>query len=363
MIELVHVQKAFEDVTPLRDICTTINKGDVISVIGPSGCGKSTLLRCINLLDPPTSGQIFMDGEEITAPGYDAARVGAKMGMVFQKFNLFPHWTAVENIMNPQLDILKCSRQEAYETAMRLLREVGLAEKAFAYPRQLSGGQQQRVAICRTLAMQPEIVLFDEPTSALDPTKVGEVEDVILALAQRGSTMMVVTHEMRFAKQVANRVFYLDEGGIYEEGSPEQIFDHPQHEKTRVFVKSLKSQTIEITSRNFDFLAATNSIDAYCAKCRISRELTRHAQTVFEELCVATLLPRMDAGDMRIQCVFEWSEAEESFGATVLYNGKAFNPEGADDLSWKFISGAASQIHYEQTYVDGFTNKVEIVFR
>jgi len=326
MIELVHVQKSFGDVTPLRDVSLTIEKGDVISVIGPSGCGKSTLLRCINLLDPPTSGKIFMDGEEITATGYDAARVGLKMGMVFQKFNLFPHWTVVENIMNPQLDILKCTRQQAYDTAMRLLHEVGLAEKAFAYPRQLSGGQQQRVAICRTLAMEPEIILFDEPTSALDPTKVGEVEDVILALAQRGATMMVVSHEMRFAKQVANRVLYLDEGGIYEDGSPEQVFDRPQREKTRVFVKSLKSQTIEITSRNFDFLDATSSIDTYCAKCRISRELTRHAQAVFEELCVVTLLPRIDTGDMRIRCILEWSDVEKSFGATVFYNGSVFNP-------------------------------------
>ena len=213
MIELRHLKKIYENAEPLKDVSVTINDGDVIAVIGPSGTGKSTLIRCINLLEKPTGGQIFLNGEEITAKGYDVRKARRKMGMVFQSFNLFGHLTVIENLMVPPMDLLGKSRQEAYEKGVELLRRVGLADKALNYPDELSGGQQQRVAIARTLAMDPEIILLDEPTSALDPTMVSEVQAVIRDLSRSGKTMMIVTHEMNFARAISNRVFYMDEGG------------------------------------------------------------------------------------------------------------------------------------------------------
>ena len=240
MIRIEHLRKEYPTAVPLKDVNIEIHKGDVISVIGPSGTGKSTLIRCINLLDQPTSGKVFIDDEEITAKGADVARIRRKMGMVFQHFNLFPHMTVIENIMSAPMDLLGKSKQEAYDKGIALLRKVGLADKALNYPDVMSGGQKQRVAIARTLAMEPEIILFDEPTSALDPTMIGEVQAVIRDLAKQGTTMIIVTHEMKFAREICNRVFYMDEGGVYEDGSPEQIFDNPQKERTRQFIRHLK---------------------------------------------------------------------------------------------------------------------------
>jgi polar amino acid transport system ATP-binding protein len=225
MITVRHLKKAYSNAVPLTDVNLEVKKGEIISVIGPSGSGKSTLLRCINMLEKPTSGEIIVDGEMITAKGADIFRIRRKMGMAFQSFNLFSHMMVIDNIMLGPVDILKMSRQEAYDEGMRLLTSVGLAEKALSYPDELSGGQKQRVAIARALAMKPEIILFDEPTSALDPTMVGEVLSVIRTLAQEGLTMMIVTHEMKFARDVSTRVLYMDEGVIYEDGTPEQIFE------------------------------------------------------------------------------------------------------------------------------------------
>ena len=235
MIELKNLKKSYENSTPLKDVNVVINDGDVISVIGPSGAGKSTLIRCINMLERPTGGRILLDGEDITAPGYDLSQARRRMGMVFQSFNLFGHLTVIENLMLAQIDILKRSKQEAYDKGIELLKRVGLSGRENQYPDELSGGQKQRVAIARTLAMDPDVILLDEPTSALDPTMVGEVQAVIRDLAKTGKTMMIVTHEMSFARAICNRVFYVDEGGIYEDGTPEQIFDHPEKELTRRF--------------------------------------------------------------------------------------------------------------------------------
>ena len=232
MIEIRHLRKEYEDTTPLKDVNAVINSGDIIAVIGPSGTGKSTLLRCINMLETPTSGQIIVDGQIINDGKCDLNEVRKKMGMVFQSFNLFGHLTVIENIMNPQITLLGRSRQEAYEKAMDLLSKVGLSSKALAYPDELSGGQQQRIAIARTLAMDPEIIHFDEPTSALDPSMIGEVQSIIRMIAKTGRTMMIVTHEMDFAKKISNRVWYMDEGGIYEEGTPKQIFENPRQYNT-----------------------------------------------------------------------------------------------------------------------------------
>jgi len=341
MIKIEHLRKEYESITPLEDVSVQINDGDVISVIGPSGTGKSTLLRCINLLEDPTSGHIYIDDDEITAKDCDVNRIRQKLGMVFQSFNLFDHLTVIENIMMSPVKLKGLSRQEAYDKAIELLKMVGLGEKVMAYPDELSGGQKQRIAIARALAMDPEIIMFDEPTSALDPTMVGEVEEVIRQLAESGKTMLIVTHEMNFARTVSNRVFYLDEGGIYEDGSPEQIFDKPQKEKTRRFVQKLKVLTLEINSRNYDFIAMANQIEAYCSKNRIA---SNHILLVFEEI-VQLLLPALKIP--RFKAVCEYSEKENTASWTINYSGEKMNIcEKEEELGVTVIKGLCDKIEY-----------------
>lgn len=239
MITVNHLYKQFGSNSVLKDINTTISEGEKIVVVGPSGSGKSTFLRCLNLLDVPTSGEIIIDGEVVTNPKIDINRVRQKMGMVFQNFNLFPHLTVTENITLAPLQLKLMTPAEAKVKAESLLRRVGLTEKANEYPSRLSGGQKQRIAIARALAMNPEIMLFDEPTSALDPEMIGEVLDVMQELAEEGMTMVVVTHEMGFARKVGNRIFFMDDGIIAEEGTPEQIFDAPQNPRTKAFLSKV----------------------------------------------------------------------------------------------------------------------------
>ena len=285
MIELQHVRKEYGQVVPLEDVSVTIQDGDVIAVIGPSGTGKSTLLRCINLLEMPTSGHIFVDGEDITDKKCNINRVRTKLGMVFQSFNLYEHLTVVENCMLAQTALLKTSRQEAYEKAMLLLRSVGMEKQALQYPDQLSGGQKQRAAIARTLSTDPEIILFDEPTSALDPLTVGEVEEVIASLAKKGCTMMLVTHSMDFAHSVSNRVFYMDQGGIYEEGTPEQIFKSPQKERTRRFIRRLASLEMEVKEESHDLVGEVGKIYQFLSAKNLDTARIISACKSYEEVC------------------------------------------------------------------------------
>jgi polar amino acid transport system ATP-binding protein len=235
-IEIRELRKSFGDLEVLRGIDFRVETGEVVCVIGPSGSGKSTLLRCINLLEEPTSGTIFVGGVELTDPDVDIDAVRRRIGMVFQQFNLFPHLTATENLTIAQRRVLGRGRREAEAVAAENLERVGLVAKANAYPSQLSGGQQQRVAIARSLAMGPELMLFDEPTSALDPELVGDVLGVMRGLARDGMTMIVVTHEMSFAREVADRVAFIDDGVILEEGPPERVVGAPSHERTRSFL-------------------------------------------------------------------------------------------------------------------------------
>ena len=236
VIELVHLQKQFGENTVLRDINLSVSKGEVLSIIGASGSGKSTMLRCINLLETPTSGQILYHGKDITGHDMNLSQYRAKVGMVFQSFNLFSNMTALNNCITGQVSVLKRSREEAEATAMKYLERVGMAPYINARPSQLSGGQKQRVAIARALAMEPEALLFDEPTSALDPQMVGEVLDVMRSLADDGLTMIVVTHEMAFARDVSTNVVFMSGGVIYEEGKPRDIFENPQNDKTKEFL-------------------------------------------------------------------------------------------------------------------------------
>ena len=241
ILQVNHLSKSFGTHEVLRDIDFTVNKGDVTSIIGASGSGKSTLLRCINLLENPTSGEILYHGENVVRRGFNAAAYRSRVGMVFQSFNLFNNMTVLENCIVGQVKVLKKSREEAKQHALYYLEKVGMAPYINAKPRQISGGQKQRVAIARALAMDPEVLLFDEPTSALDPEMVGEVLTVMQSLAQEGMTMLVVTHEMAFARDVSNRVVYMNEGVICEEGSPEDVFGNPQKQETKNFLARFRN--------------------------------------------------------------------------------------------------------------------------
>ena len=239
MIDVKNLHKYFGSLEVLKGIDCHIDKGECVCVIGPSGSGKSTFLRCLNLLETPTKGDIVIDDMHLTEKDFDVDAMRKRVGMVFQHFNLFPHLTILENVTLAPIRHKMMTEEQAEEKAMELLNRVGVGDKADNYPAQLSGGQKQRVAIARSLALSPEVMLFDEPTSALDPEMVGEVLEVMKQLAQEGMTMVVVTHEMGFAREVANRVFFMDGGGILEEGTPEQIFDHPQEERTKAFLSKV----------------------------------------------------------------------------------------------------------------------------
>ena len=239
MIEINGLYKNFGNLEVLKDINKTINKGEVVAIIGPSGSGKSTFLRCINLLETPTKGEIMIDGKNILSSKTNVNKIRQKVGMVFQHFNLFPHKTVLQNLTLAPMKLKKMSKAEAEKIAIDLLKKVGLEEKKDVYPNTLSGGQKQRVAIARALAMNPEVILFDEPTSALDPEMIGEVLDVIKKLAHEGMTMLLVTHEMGFARNVAKRVIFMDEGRILEDEDPEKIFTNPKHERTKEFLNKV----------------------------------------------------------------------------------------------------------------------------
>ena len=239
LFEIKDLQKKFGSLTVFDRLSETICKGDVVVIIGPSGGGKSTFIRCLNLLEQPTVGKIYFEGEDITGKGFDVNRHRQKVGMVFQQFNLFNNLTVLENITISLTKVKKQSEEESEEKALKLLKRVGLEDKANAYPSQLSGGQKQRIAIVRALAMEPDVLLFDEPTSALDPEMVGEVLQVISDLARDGITMVVVTHEMGFARKVGTRVLFMDGGQIAEQGTPEEIFEHPQNARTKEFLSKV----------------------------------------------------------------------------------------------------------------------------
>ena len=347
MIELKHICKKFGDHVILQDVNTVVHLGDVIAIIGPSGCGKSTLLNCINLLEPASSGEILFEGVNVMDKSCNPRHYRQKIGMVFQSYNLFGHMTVLENVMQPQVTLLHRSRQDACDVAMQQLSMVGMADRILRYPDELSGGQKQRVAIARTLAMDPELILFDEPTSALDPTMVGEVEYIIKKLAGEGRTMLIVTHEMRFAREVSNRVFYMDEKGIYEDGPTEQIFDHPLREKTRRFVNRIKTLELSIDSKYFDYIGAMREIELYSDKLGFSKQNAKKLQLLFEEACMELLLPQLGEKPS-LRAVFEYEEKSSSLRLTLHHAGQPMLRSGADSSSQRIIDSMRDFITVEE---------------
>lgn len=336
MITIKHLSKQY--VNPdgtvfkvLKDVNCEINQGEVISIIGPSGTGKSTFLRAINLLDPPTGGEIIVDGENILAKGYPLNKLRQKMGMVFQSFNLFEHLSILDNVTFAPMKLRGLSRSEAESEAMTMLRKVGMAEKAGAMPSDLSGGQKQRVAIARCLAMHPEVILFDEPTSALDPTMVGEVLSVLRQLASEGMTMLIVTHEMKFAHDVSTRIFFMNEGIIYEDGTPQQIFENPVHSATKAFVQRIHKLLFEVDSADFDMLDVHSQMAAFCNKYNIAAK--RDAADRITDLMTAAVMPSLYPFTLRLT----YSEQNNVAALDFMKAGVDVSPLQADGIDSKAV--------------------------
>ena len=288
MISVKHLSKVYKngdkELTVLRDVNCEISKGEVIGIIGPSGTGKSTFLRCLNRLEEPSGGQIEIDGVNILDRKADVNLLRRKMGMVFQNFNLFHHLTILDNVTLCPRTLLGQSREEAEAKALELLQLVGLYEKAGSLPGELSGGQKQRAAIARCLAMNPDIILFDEPTSALDPTMVSEVLVVIRRLAAEGMTMAIVSHEMQFVRSVSTRIFFMNEGVIYEEGTPEQIFEHPQRPATIAFINRIRTLEFTLADKHFDLYGMFGEVGVFCNKYGLGKDILNKLEHVMEEM-------------------------------------------------------------------------------
>ena len=364
LIRIEHLKKVYPIVTPLEDVNAVIKRGEIITIIGPSGTGKSTLLRCINRLEDPTDGKVFIFGKDTGDKQTNLHELRRRTGMVFQSFNLFGHLNVIENIIMAPVALKGMTRQEAYDKGMELLRKVGMASKALSYPDELSGGQKQRVAIARTLAMNPDIVLFDEPTSALDPTMVGEVLAVIRSLAKQGLTMMIVTHEMKFARDVSTRIFYMDQGEIYEDGTPDQIFDTPKKERTRQFVHRLKVLDLCINDQDFDFIGINNQLDQFGKKNLLTPRTILRMQSIFEELCVQTLIPRL--GKLfKLNFSVEYSDENGRLDVSIRFGGDLFNPlTDGDELSVMIVRGACESSAYQATTdQEGYTNQVKLTIK
>ena len=349
MITVEHLSKRFGDLTVLRDVNVTLERGEVISIIGPSGTGKSTFLRCLNLLERPTGGSIRIDGVDLLDRRTDVAKLRKQMNMVFQSFNLFSHLSVLDNLTIAPVTLRRVKRPEAETKALELLRLVGLAEKSASFPDELSGGQKQRVAIARCLAMEPAIILLDEPTSALDPTTVSEVLGVIRRLARDGMTMAIVTHEMAFARDVSNRVLYMDEGVIYEEGAPQQIFEHPKQEKTRAFINRIRSFTRRLSSPDYDLYAMNAEIETFCEKHILPRKTRQDVLLLVEEMLqIYGPILRTAVLDLTIG----YSEKNDTLDLVWETTGEASNPLDParlpDELGLSIIRSLAERIDYER---------------
>ena len=363
VIEVKNLCKSFGSLKVLQNVNLNVEEGDRIAIIGGSGCGKSVFLRSLERLETPDSGQIFIDGEEITAKHARINKIRQKMGMVYQKFYLFSHLNVLENLCLAPVKLLEMPKQEAEARALEWLSKVGLTSKAHSMPEKLSGGQQQRIAICRSLMMKPKVLLFDEPTSALDPTMVGEVLAMIRMLSKHDMTMLIVTHEMNFAREVANRVLFFADGGIYEQGTPQEIFDAPKLEKTIAFIRKLKYFSYEITDRDFDLCAMQGKIHSFAEKYGMGSKLAYSLELCSEELVYEFISGAYgDNDEIKIDLYISYSEADSSTTINIASKGRQFNPfETQDDdvhLGVAILRKiAGDKIKYD--YSDG-VNRIEI---
>ena len=349
LIEVRGLKKSFGSLDVLKGIDLTVEQGERIAIIGGSGCGKSVFLRSLCLLEKPDAGQVFIDGQEITANGARVDEIRRSMGMVFQKFHLFSEMDVMDNLCLTPTHILHMPREQAEEKAMELLRQVGLSSRAHAWPTVLSGGQQQRIAICRCLMMEPKVLLFDEPTSALDPTMVGEVLAVIRMLAKRDLGMLIVTHEMNFAREVADRVLFFADGSIYEQGTPAEIFDAPKREKTVSFIHKIKYFTYEITHRDFDLMQLQGGIQNFGEKYGLDQRHTYRLQMCCEEL-IYEMLNRCYPNREMVNMNLSISHAE-SDGATQIdidCGGARYNPfeQEEDNLGVTILKKMSRQLDF-----------------
>ena len=363
LIEVKGLSKSFGSLEVLKNIDLTVEQGERIAIIGGSGCGKSVFLRLLELLEQPDSGQIFIDGKEITAKKANVDLIRRSMGMVYQKFHLFSHMDVMDNLCLAPVRLLGMARQAAEEKAIDLLHQVGLATRAHAFPSVLSGGQQQRIAICRSLMMEPKVLLFDEPTSALDPTMVGEVLAVIRMLAKRSLTMLIVTHEMNFAREVADRVLFFAEKGIYEQGTPKEIFENPKKPLTIDFINKSKHFSFDITSKDFDLMAFQGGIQTFGEKYGLQSKHIMRLQLCCEELVVEMLNGCYAENDeVNMKFTITYAESTKETFIVLTCGGKEYNPfvQSDDDEAHlgitilKRVSSATSH-----TFADG-TNTISV---
>jgi polar amino acid transport system ATP-binding protein len=332
MIKVERLYKSFGGVPVLANVNADVKKGECVSIIGPSGGGKSVFLSCLNALIVPDSGRVFIDGLDVFDKNININKLHERIGMVYQNFNLFSHLTVLENIILAPLKIKKTPRAAAIGKARELLNMVSLTAKENAYPQELSGGQKQRIAIARAMAMDPQLVLFDEPTSALDPVMSGEVLAVIRTLAKKGLTTIIVTHEMEFAKEVSDRVFYMDDHGIYETGTPGEIFEQPRGERTKAFISRLKTLELRVESPEFDLLGQISRIEQFCIKYDIGRLMVNKVQMVFEEISMYLLknhFGEKEKPDILVNV--DYTEKEKNIVIDISYGGRQEDPFAGRD--------------------------------
>ena len=362
MIRVEKLSKAFGSLQVLKDVNLTVEKGERIVIIGGSGCGKSVFLRCMDFLETPDEGAVFIGEDELTSNQKDLNRIRRKVGMVFQGFHLFSHMNVLDNITLAPVKLLGLPREEAEKKAEELLKMVGLESKKYTMPDVLSGGQKQRIAIVRCLAMEPEVMLFDEPTSALDPTMVGEVLATLRLLAKQGMTMVIVTHEMEFAKEIASRILYMDEQGIYEEGTPQEIFEAPQKKKTRDFVHKMKYLSWRIEERDFDLMQLQGSIRSFASRYGLDAKKTNRLQLCTEELIYEMLDYGQADGTSDIQIQISFDERDKCTLIELRSRGKKYDPFEAESddeihLGVTILKNTAKRIDYR---FDGENNCFEI---
>ncbi|MDR1033402.1 MAG: amino acid ABC transporter ATP-binding protein [Bifidobacteriaceae bacterium] len=346
LIRIEHLNKTYENgFTVLEDVTVNINRGDVISVIGASGTGKTTFIRLINRLDEPSRGSVILDGVDLSDPNVNIDTMRMRIGMVFQSINLFEQMSVTDNITIGQTELLKRSKEEAVNKAKELLKTVGLVNEADSFPEELSDGQRQRIAIARALAMDPEIMLLDEPTSALDPMTAGEVVAVLRNLANLGTTMVVVTHNMSLAKSISNRIFYMDEKGIYEDDTPKVIFENPQKPRTKEFIFRVTSFNFALDNEHYDYIDLRNKYLNFASSHGIDEKNTDFCRLLIEEL--ATILPKKSGTEI----TFSLAQKTGEFELIAVYSGVDYDILSEDNLSVTIIRNSVEG--YAHKYVDG----------